>query len=121
MTDYYIIEEFIGKTLASVDVNEAQDEVLFVFTDTTKYKMYHHQDCCESVNIEDIEGDLGDLIGLPLVTAEAASEDCERGEYDDSSTWTFYRLGTAKGMIVMRWLGSSNGYYSESVDIDQVK
>jgi hypothetical protein len=84
--------------------------------------MYHSQDCCESVSIEDVEGDICDLIGSPIVLAEEApSQDEQPGrDHGDSFTWTFYRLATEKGFVVIRWYGESNGYYSERVDFEVV-
>lgn len=40
----------------------------------------------------------------------------EPGDEWDSHTWTFYRFVTMLGTVTVRWLGESNGYYSESVD-----
>jgi hypothetical protein len=83
--------------------------------------MYHYQDCCESVDIEDIVGDLSDLVGNPILRA---SEDRNRElntKNDESFTWTFYNISTIKGHVTIRWYGSSNGYYSESVSIYQLR
>ena len=94
-----------------------EDKICFTCADGTKYVMYHDQDCCESVVINDISGDWDDLIGSPLLIAEAAlnsSTDDEK-ESGDSQTWTFYKFATIGGYVDIRWIGESNGYYSESV------
>lgn len=118
------IEELLGKTITAIEVEKVKDHLIkFATSDGKLYKMYHNQDCCESVSIEDIEGDLEDLIGSPILQAEESSsdsfEDLPELEYD-SQTWTFYKLATIKGYVTIRWYGTSNGYYSESVDFEEV-
>lgn len=111
------IDELEGKTATAV--SETGDELRFQFSDGTAYTFYHDQDCCESVRIEEIHGDLEDLVGTPLLVAEEVSSDAALPPdgYCDSYTWTFYRFGTIRGTVTVRWLGQSNGYYSESVDL----
>jgi hypothetical protein len=107
-----------GLVLENILIDRSGDEVLYFVTDGGIFKMYHEQDCCESVGIEDVVGDLRDLVGEKILTAEESSNagtDEESG--GESSTWTFYRLGTSKGDVVIRWFGQSNGYYSEGVSV----
>ena len=107
--------DLLGKTLSSVDVNERGNEIYFKTSDGDEYKMYHQQDCCERVSIEDINGEIKDLVGTPLIQAEENSSS-EGDRYHGGEAWTFYKLATNRGHVVIRWHGSSNGYYSESVD-----
>jgi hypothetical protein len=112
--NYVNFEELLGKTLAEV-VEHSHAELAFRTTDGETYRMYHEQDCCEDVSIEDITGDLNDLVGSPITMAEEVVEDGEESDWG-TSTWTFYKLATNKGYVTIRWFGESNGYYSESVD-----
>jgi hypothetical protein len=122
MSDRVKFEDLLSKTLASVTVNDAKDEIRFIAADGATYLMYHEQDCCESVVVESVVGDLADLIGSPILRAEESSSDGRPADApvrtfsDESETWTFYKLATIKGYVDIRWHGSSNGYYSESVN-----
>lgn len=116
------VEVLKGKTLVECkQVDVGQDEVHFVVSDDEAYKLTHYQDCCESVYLAEVIGDLDDLVGAELVEAEeVAGESGEISEWGDSCTWTFYKFRTRKGSVTLRWCGESNGYYSESVDFTKI-
>lgn len=117
---------------------------LLVAVEKVEFHMLHYVDCCEHVRVIDICGDVDDLLDAKVVSAEeATSEDIipficdvdhsmvtianpqwyrDAGYINDSDshTWTFYRVATTKGSVVIRWLGESSGYYSESVSIERI-
>jgi len=119
-----VFESMIGVTMTSVSVGGDREEMRFTAVDGRVFRFFHQQDCCEVVGIEDICGDLSDLVGSPIVQAEEVSSEPPEGfdpkRHDDSCTWTFYLFATAKGSVTVRWLGESNGYYSEEVSFEEV-
>jgi hypothetical protein len=116
----------LGKVIKDVTLQHAVhddgDEIIFDCEDGTSYCMLHCQDCCECVTVEDfdLEEARKVLIGQQIVRAEeSTSTENERKKprTDDSFTWTFYKLATVKGWVDIRWYGTSNGYYSEGVEL----
>jgi hypothetical protein len=115
MTRYPEFGDLLGETIAAVNV-VGDDRVEFKLADGRTAILYHSQDCCESVVLAEVVGDWADVIGAPLLIAEVvANSEIDPPEYPDSWTWSFYKLATVKGHLTMRWLGESNGYYSEEV------
>lgn len=114
-----IINELIGKII--IKVEKFDNEILFHLSNGAIYKQHHEQDCCEYVHIEDINGDLNDLVGNRLIQAEESYQKAKNNDEYDSATWSFYKFATIKGYVTIRWFGSSNGYYSESANMVKIK
>jgi len=111
------IEDMVGKVFTSI---RNEDTELVFENATERFVFFHAQDCCEHVSIEDVCGDLEDLVGEPLLLAEEVEgvTPVDFNEMDhESVTWTFYKFATRKGYVDVRWLGESNGYYSEGVSL----
>ncbi|EFH2565364.1 hypothetical protein GWZ87_12825 [Escherichia coli] len=114
-----VINEMLGRTFKEVFKNE-NDELVFRGNYSrgvwgTVFTFFHFQECCEKVWIEDIVGDLDDLQGEPLTEAEVVTEECDVGECHQ--TWSFFKFGTSKGCVTVRWCGESLGFYSERVSL----
>jgi len=127
IVDFSVLQ---GKTMRSVVQSVVshrtgdQDAITFTTVEGEVYTLTHDQDCCEVVEVEDICGRLEALVGSPLLVAEEYTQDGVPGVPDSdvkrpSTTWTFYKLATRKGHVTIRWIGRSNGYYSEKVTLYQ--
>ena len=121
------VTELLGKTLFKIEKNESDDKLLFICEDGSKYSMFHEQECCEDVYIDDICGELSDLIGYPILQAEESTNVDENPEgldknkrQQDGFTWTFYKFRTIKGGVTIRWYGTSNGCYAEKADFKKI-
>jgi len=121
MKEINCLQDLTGLTITKVTGLEVDsDLVKFEFDDGNVIIMHHEQDCCEHVYLYDICGDKADLEGGTVLSfTESTNTDDPTGiDYPDSFTWTFYNIATSKGYVNMRWLGESNGCYSEKVDIE---
>lgn len=123
MTEF---SELQGKILKRAE-QIGDDRIEFETDAGDTYALFHSQECCESVIVESITGDFADLLGSPILLAEEATSnddppDYPKPEYAEvSQTWTFYKLRTSRGSVDIRWYGTSNGYYSESVDFEKTE
>lgn len=116
---YCAFSELQGKTITEILVEEHLGEMVFITKCGKTYQMYHEQDCCETVYIESIVGDMLDLLDTPILMAEEVDGEVTQDDYGDQQ-YTFYKLATIKGYVDIRFVGSSNGYYSTSVSFYEV-
>jgi hypothetical protein len=115
-------DQLIGLTLSEVlQAEKGSSMIMLISACGRAFRMYHYDLCSEEVSLDDVDGDISDIVGSPITLAEKTISPDTPDDAQDrltqlSQTWTFYRIGTVKGMVVLRWFGESNGYYSEEVD-----
>jgi hypothetical protein len=114
--------DLIGKKIVGVST-DLTDNIKIQCSDGTEYDMYHSQDCCENVQIDEINGDLTSLVGQVILHAEEStnSDIPKHSVYEESFTWTFYHIRTVLSTITIKWYGTSNGYYSEAVSFVETR
>lgn len=110
-------DKMIGEILTNVDIGDSEEGVLFTCQSGKQFRMYHSQDCCEWVRIEDQSGDFHKLIGKKLIYV--GETNYERGGEVDYGTYTDteYTFKVDDHTVIVKWHGESNGYYSESVEL----
>jgi len=118
------LKELIGQTCLDIQVRANNERLIFYLEDGRRLCMEHDKECCEAVWLEEIIGDLADLIGTPILVAEeriheSTDDDAPPGlsKKDHDYTWSFYEFRTIEGSVTLRWYGTSNGCYSERVDL----
>ena len=101
MSSLQVFHNMIGRVMAQIEGGSVDSgRMTFHAEDGSKFTFYHSRDCCEDVRIVQVDGDIGDLMGIPLVQAEVVSSEGEPApdSPQGSFTWTFYKFGTAKGV-----------------------
>lgn len=122
---YMDSKEFLSQIIGATVLSVSSEDPFILVTDRGTLDLHHDQDCCESVYLEDVTGDVNDLVGGVITLFEERSDTYESEKRSDTyecdeqhaedGTWTFYEIRTTKGDVTLRWLGTSNGYYSEGV------
>lgn len=103
-----------GAVFTSIHGMTAGSDEVILRASWWSLRLWHEQDCCEAVWLEDVTGDPADLVGVPVQIATACNHD-DDPDTCESRTWTFYHLRSPKGDVTLRWCGESSGYYSEEV------
>jgi hypothetical protein len=112
------LSSLAGLTIASVDgLENESEEVIFNLKDGRQFKMHHRQICCECVLVDDVCGDIEDLIDTQIVHFEERTNEGDHNELGNG-TWTFYDIQTTKGCVNIKWFGCSNGNYSEAAYVE---
>lgn len=102
-----------GETVVKIDnLKEGGRDVEFTCASGKTYSMYHEQACCEHVVIEEIHGNVEDLIGSPILYAYKSSSEPPSCHEESACEWTFFVFRTMKGTVTVRWYGESNGHYA---------
>jgi hypothetical protein len=113
--------DLVGEVLDAVDIDREENQILLTTRSGRKFLVYHEQDCCETVAIHWQDGSFDKLIGKPIVEAREFAVDTGESESDyDSQTTTTLVFRVDDQTVISRWIGDSNGYYSESVDIAEL-
>ncbi len=105
-----------GAVIAEVKGMIEGSEYIEILTDKGTLALKHHQDCCESVSVEDVVGDPSSLVGARILEFREDTKADDGVGYGDAM-WTFYNLITDKEDINIRWYGHSNGYYGIGVSV----
>lgn len=111
MDDLKVLE---GKVIQALIMDSDKVQIAFI-TDQGRYNFFCEADCCSESwinHVADIDVLLGhkvnevesiDMFGLLQVTPEPTRQECDQV--------MFHRLHTDKGICVLEFRNSSNGYY----------
>lgn len=125
MYNNHLLDKMHGLIVTNIDISD--DDILITTEGNNQFRFYHDQECCESVYIYDCNDDLKVLENKKL---ESVFYDCihnvdpdditNSDQYRESFTWTNVYFVTNEKTVCVRWYGESNGYYNETIDIQEI-
>jgi hypothetical protein len=116
---YYNIDinDLVGQTIVSIDNLEYNSSCVYFNTEKYIFTMFHEPQCCESIYIDDICGDISDILNTPIIAAYESFKEknffsSKIGELSPHDNWTFYNIATVKGDLSIIWRGEQSNYSS---------
>lgn len=123
--------ELIGKTIINITKLFDDSLLIIICSDGEVFELQHFPTCCEGSYLQDICGDLEDILVSPIVLAEESTKEVTEEEISTQVdtersigpcyNWTFYKLATIKGSVTLRFLGDNNGCYSTKVELKRIR
>ena len=114
------IGSIVGEVLTHIDIDTDKDQIRLTTASGRIIMIEHQQDCCEYVRIDGFDGDMATLVGRVIVEATQEETDGSNAEEYESRTDTKLTFRTDANTVVSRWIGTSNGYYSERVGLWEI-
>ena len=111
------IDFFTLKGKIITEILRPNDFSIIKTSDGSGYYFHHIQDCCESVNHYITIGDINNIIGFPITLAESDNKEPIKCDLSYGGTWSSFYLETEKGKVEWYFIGTSNGYYGETVEL----
>lgn len=109
----------IGETIKYIDVDEYDHQIRVETESGRVFLIYHKQDCCESVRLVDINGNIKHLEGKVIEDFSHMSKRYSN-EYGNSETTTIITFFVDDSTVTTRLIGESNGYYSEEISVEEI-
>ena len=111
------LNDLVGLTIKSVSGCHKGSDTFTIEFENGYSIVFHYPYTYSNVEIDDVNGDVQGMVGNELLGIECVTNvpvDPETAvEYKQ---WTFYKFKTIDGYVDVKWYGSSNGYYSVSVN-----
>jgi hypothetical protein len=108
---FNLYKNALGKTIASVHLDEEESELRFKFTDGTGLKLFDDgQSCCESRYMT-TDDDLTYYAGAKFMGVEIKEAPDIEDEEGDVHEVQFLEVKTDKGVFTMATHNEHNGYY----------
>ena len=119
-----MVGEIISEITLKTDDNN-YEQLIFKTESGKIFKMFHENDCCEIVYLEDvIGGRLTDLLGETVVDVDIKTNSVKNNKNTEEYEYYFYEyyfyeIKTNVNTITLRWYGESD-YYSAYVDFEEI-